>query len=192
MIHAMPNLLWIDVLFSFDPHLQRHIDNWTSSIASVLLISQPRSVCEIPFFYIFSWPFKAPWKRVFFFRSEISNKTWWPEWPTRIRGNAGNESILSADGMSAYFFFLNDIHWFCRPGAFAKVFFWGFTKSLLNDLLCWKLAASPSQGFLVKTTLGSWNSWRFYSKSELSMVVQPILKRNLPFSYGFFLIRNPG
>ena len=95
MIHAMPNLLWIDVLFSFDPHLQLHIDNWTSSISSVLLISQPRSVCEIPFFYIFSWPFKAP-KRVFFFLFSVLgclflgrrflNKTWWPEWPTRIRG----------------------------------------------------------------------------------------------------------
>ena len=135
MIHAMPNLLWIDVPFSFDPHLQLHIDNWTSSIASVLFISQARSVCEIPFFYIFSWPCKAPWKRVFFFsfRCFFLGR--------RFSSKPGDQNgqhkrgcwkwwYFHQDGMIWYVsLLLSDIHWFCMilsPWGLCQVFFLGY------------------------------------------------------------------
>ena len=110
------------------------------------------------------------------------------------RGNAGNDDTFTRMVCKLTFFEVTyiDFVWFCRLGAFAKFFFWGVTKSLLNDLL-------PLETSLALPKVSWWRRpWvpgihdTSYSKSELSMVVQPIFKRNLPFSYEFFLNRNPG
>ena len=134
---------------------------------SLINLSTPQCLWDSVFFTSSPDPSRRPERGcVFFFsvlgvffRSEILNKTWWPEWPTRMRGNAGNESILSPDGMIWYVSLLFnvtyiDFVWFCRPGAFAKVVFFGGLRSHFYDLLCWKLAASPSQGFLGEDDLG--------------------------------------